>query len=338
MKIFITGASGFLGGAIAGALKFKHELLAMSRSEKSDGLLSKFAKPVRCDLADITGDHLRGTDVVVHCAAFVGPWGTREEYWKGNVDGTERVLESAAAAGVKRFIHMSTEAVLFAGQDMVDVDETYPYPERTPYLYSETKGEAERRVLRANRPGFETIVLRPRLVWGPGDTSVLPVLAKMVREGRFLWIDGGRSLTSTTCIPNLVHAVELALTKGTPGRIYFIADRETHTFREFLTRMLATQGIAIPGKSVPGFLARGAARIVEGLWRLFRIRKEPPLMRFATDVMTRQCTVRTTRAELELGYSPLVTFVQGLSAMESGTYGSALSEEVGKPLGSLERE
>ncbi len=318
MKIFITGASGFVGGAIAGGLRGKHEVTAMSRSEKSDASLLRIgAKPVRCDLTDITSDQLRGTDVIIHCAAFVGPWGTRDEFWKGNVEGTARLLEEAARAGVKRFIHMGTEAALFAGQDMIDIDETYPYPKKTPYLYSETKGEAERRVLAANKPGFETIVLRPRLVWGPGDTSVLPVVKKMVMEGKFMWVDGGRARTSATCIPNLVHAAELALTRGTAGRIYFIADRETHTFREFLTEMLATQGVSIPDKSVPGFVARGSARIVEGIWRLFSIRKEPPLMRFATDIMTRQCTVKTTRAETELGYAPVVSAAQGLALMKA---------------------
>lgn len=319
MKVFITGASGFIGGAIARGLKSKHSVLAMSRSEKSDAALRGIGvEPVRCDLTDVSAEHLRGADVVIHCAAFVGPWGTRADFWKGNVDGTSRMLEAAAAAGVKRFVHMGTEAALFAGQNMVDIDETYPYPKKTPYLYSETKGEAERRVLAANRQGFETIVLRPRLVWGAGDTSVLPVIKKMAQEGKFMWVDGGRARTSTTNISNLVHAADLALTKGKPGAIYFIADRETNTFKDFLTQMLGTQGISLPDKSVPGFVARTSAAVVEGIWRLFGIKKEPPLMRFATDIMTRQCTVKTAKAEAELGYSPVVSVDQGLAAMKAG--------------------
>ena len=78
-------------------------------------------------------------DAVVHCAAWVEPWGSREDYWRANVEGTDRLLAAARSAGAARFLHMSTEAVLWRGQHLRDVDETHPYPDRTPYLYAETK-------------------------------------------------------------------------------------------------------------------------------------------------------------------------------------------------------
>lgn len=316
MRIFITGASGFVGGAIARHLKKDHSVRVLSRSPKSDeALLSAGLEIVRGDLAGVKKEDLQETDVLVHCAAFVGPWGSRKDFWEGNVEGTSHLLRVAKEAGVKRFLHMGTEAVLFRGQDMVSIDESYPYPERTPYLYSETKGEAERRVLSANAPGFETIVLRPRLVWGPGDTSVLPVVRKMAEEGKFLWIDGGRAKTSVTCIPNLVQATVLALTKGKPGSIYFITDDEDQTVRSFLTAMLGTQGVVLPDKSVPSFLASFLAFVVEGIWRIFGIRKEPPMMRFPIDIMGKECTIRIDRAKAELGYRPLVSVKEGLGLM-----------------------
>ena len=117
---------------------------------------------------------LVGAEVVVHAAAFVEEWGTREQFWQGNVEGTTRMLAAAKAGGVRRFLHVGTEAALFDGHDLRDVDESAPYPARQRYLYSETKAEAERRVLAANAAGFETLSVRPRLVWGPRDTSVLP--------------------------------------------------------------------------------------------------------------------------------------------------------------------
>lgn len=317
MEIFLTGASGFIGGAIAQDLKNKHRIKAMSRLARSDAALTAMGvQTIRADLDTITPAMLEGTEAVIHCAAFVGPWGSRADFWNGTVEGTRHLLDAARAAGVKRFIHMGTEAVLFAGQDMIDIDEDYPYPPSTPYLYSETKREAEKLVLQANSPGFETIVLRPRLVWGAGDTSVLPVIKRLIKEGKFMWLDGGRARTSTTCITNLVHAVDLSLSKGKGGRIYFVTDEEISTFHEFLTAMLRTQNMEIPEKSIPAWIASFLARIVEGAWRLFRIGSEPPLMRFPTDITARQCTIKIDRAKKELGYRPIVTVAQGLAAMK----------------------
>ncbi|MCB1325338.1 MAG: NAD-dependent epimerase/dehydratase family protein [Spirochaetales bacterium] len=316
MNIFLTGATGFVGGAIARELKGKHRITALARSATSaQKLRDQGLATAKADLLSVKAEHLSGVDVVVHCAAFVGPWGTRQEFWQGNVEGTRRLLEAARVAGVKRFIHMGTEAALFRGQAMVEIDERYPYPKRTPYLYSETKREAEKLVLEANSASFETIVLRPRLVWGPGDTSVLPVLVQMVREGKFLWLNGGRALTSTAYIGNLVHAVELALTGGVPGQVYFITDDEKLTYRKFLTAMLETQNVTMPTKSIPGWIASFLAAMVEGFYRLFGLKSQPPLMRFATDAMAQECTIRIDRAKAELGYRPLTDVAGGLEAM-----------------------
>jgi nucleoside-diphosphate-sugar epimerase len=100
------------------------------------------------------------------------------------VEGTARALESARAAGVRRFVHVGTEAAVFDGHDLIDIDEARPYPERQLFLHSETKAEAERRVLAANDPGgMTTVSIRPRLVWGPRDTTVLPAVLRMAPEG-----------------------------------------------------------------------------------------------------------------------------------------------------------
>ncbi|TGK01080.1 NAD-dependent epimerase/dehydratase family protein [Leptospira semungkisensis] len=316
MRIFITGASGFVGGAIARHLKKDHSIKALSRSVESDAKLkAQGLEIVRGSLGSIPKESLKDIDVIIHCAAFVGPWGTRKDFWEGNVDGTSQLLEAAKQAGVKRFIHMGTEAALFFGQNMVQIDESYPYPKSTPYLYSETKAEAERRVVAANSSGFETIVLRPRLVWGPGDTTVLPEVKKMVSQGKFMWLDGGRAKTSVTCITNLVYATELALTKGKPGSIYFVTDDEDRTIRDFLTEMLGTQGVSLPKASIPSSIASLLAYIVEGIWRILGIRKEPPMMRFPIDIMGKECTIRIDRAKKELEYKPLVSVAQGLESM-----------------------
>jgi nucleoside-diphosphate-sugar epimerase len=226
--IFLTGASGFVGGAIAKSLQSTVTVRAMSRAPQSDAAIAALgATPVRCELGALTTEHLAGCDAVIHCAAFVKQWGTRDRFWQTNVEGTQQLLQVARDAGVKRFIHIGTEAALFYGQHMRDIDESYPYPRSSPFLYSATKAAAEQRVLAANAPGFTTISIRPRFVWGPGDQTILPVLVKMVASKKFIWINDGKARTSTTHIANLVHAVTLAL-----ARAAMVATRTLSPIRE----------------------------------------------------------------------------------------------------------
>ncbi len=316
MKVFITGGSGFVGGHVIERLAARHEVRAMARSERSAAAVRAFgATPVTCDLDSLDASHLAGVDAVVHCAAYVEEWGTRDDFWKGNVDGTTRALDAARRAGVGRFVHIGTEAALFDGRDLVDIDETYPYPTRQRYLYSETKAEAERRVLAASAPGFAALSLRPRLVWGPRDASVLPAVLRMARDGAWAWLDGGRQRTSTVHVRNVALGVELALAAGRGGEAYFVADEGTRTMREFLGALAATQGVALPERSMPGALARPLASAVEGVWRALGVRKAPPMTAFAIAMMSRTVTVKTDKARAELGYAPAVSVAEGLAAM-----------------------
>ena len=318
MDIFITGASGFVGGAALKRLSQQHNVRAMSRSIESDKkIMSNNGAPIRCQLGSVDSADLEGCDVVIHCAAYIGPWGARELYWQTNVEGTQQLLEAAKKAGVKRFIHIGTEAGCFHGQAMRGIDETYPLSNKSPYFYSQTKAEAERRVLAANDSDnqFETISLRPRFIWGPGDQSILPGLIAAVKQNKFLWIGGGKPVTSSTYIDNLTDAVELALDKGEGGEAYFIVDEQDHSFRELLTGMLATQNLAVPDKAIPAWLVRAMAYVSEAAWNLFNLKGEPPVTRFAAALMSKDCTIDSDKAERQLGYKPAVTMEQGFKAM-----------------------
>lgn len=317
-NIFITGASGFIGGAIATALSGRHIVQAMSRSAAGDATIRSLgATPVRAELGAVRSEHLSGCDTVIHCAAFVKQWGTRDQFWTANVEGTRQLLTVARQAGVRRFIHIGTEAALFHGQHMRDIDESYPYPASTPFLYSETKAAAEKLVLAANTDAFATLSVRPRFVWGPGDQTILPVLETMVRAGKFMWVDQGRARSSTTHVANLVHGVSLALERGCGGNAYFVTDEGTTTMREFLTELLATRQLSPPDKSISGGLARALAAVTETMWRVTGARSEPPLTRLAASMMSRDCTIRIDKARRELGYEPVISRADGLVALRT---------------------
>src|SRR5271166_774389 len=252
---FLTGGSGFIGGRLIQRLRADgYSVRALARSPSAaDRVRELGAEPVQGELADVAAMRAgaEGCELAFHAAAMLGDWGRREDFERGNVEGTRNVLRACRDAGVRRFVHVGTEAALMAGKPLVEVDETAPLRPDSPVLYCSTKARAEQAVLAAGSGGFETVVVRPRFVWGRGDTTLLPAIAEMVRAGRFAWIGGGRHRTSTTHVENVVEGLVLGATRGRPGDVYFVTDGEPVVFREFVGRLLATQGLTAPSRSVP---------------------------------------------------------------------------------------
>lgn len=319
MQIFITGASGFVGGAATRRLVEQgHQVRAMSRSDASDAKISALgAKPVRCDLEDVEASHLKGAQVVIHAAAFVEAWGPKDAWDRMNVGGTKRMLAAAQAAGVKRFIHIGTEAALVHGQDIRGGGEDLPFAFNSPYPYCRTKALAEQAVRQANGAGFETIVLRPRFIWGPGDQTILPTVREMAESGGWMWIDHGKARTSTIHIDNLTDAIELALTRGTPGEAYFILDEGDRTMREIVGGMANAIGVTLADRSIPRWLADVIGGVSEAAWRTLPMKGAPPLTRHAAMVMSRDCTLKGDKAAKDLGYKPRVSVKEGLAGLSA---------------------
>lgn len=317
---FVTGGSGFIGGRLIERLRSEGwGVRALARSERSaDTVRALGAEPVRGDISSVASVRAgaEGCSRAFHAAAHVGDWGTRTEFVRDNVLGTHNVLAGAAAAGVRRFVHVGTEAALLAGQPLVNVDESAPLRPDSPSLYPSTKALAEQAVRQANRDGeFETVVVRPRFVWGPGDTTVLPSIAEAVRSGRFRWIGGGRHRTSTTHVDNVVEGLWLGATRGVPGAAYFVTDGEAVVFRDFVTRLLATQGLDAPDGDLPLPVARALAAGGEATWRALPLPGAPPLTRMALWVSSLECTIDISRARSELGYAPVRTIEDGLAEL-----------------------
>jgi nucleoside-diphosphate-sugar epimerase len=315
----VTGATGYVGGRLIERLRAEGlEVRALARSDRAaEAVAERGAEPVRADLDDVeamcTG--AGGCEYAFHAAAKAEDWGPREEFERVNVDGTANVLSACRQAGVRRFVHVGTEAALLVGQPLVNVTEAAPLRPDSPVHYSATKAEAEQSVRDANGEGFETVVVRPRFVWGHGDTTLLPVLVETVESGRFRWIGGGGQRTSTTHVDNTVEGLWLGAQRGAPGGVYFVTDGEPVVFREFVTELLRTQGVEPPDKSLPLGLARAAAGALERVAR----RKRPPLTRFAVWVSSLECTIDITRARAELGYEPVRTVPDGLRELASAS-------------------
>ena len=317
--VFLTGGSGFIGGRLIERLRADgHDVRALVRSSAAaDRVNARGAEPVQGELADVAAmrSGADGCELAFHAAAALGDWGKREDFERGNVQGTKNALQACAEAGVRRFVHVGTEAALLAGEPLVEVDETAPLRPDSPVLYSSTKARAEQAVIQANREGFETVVVRPRFVWGVGDTTLLPVMVELALSGRFAWIGGGRHRTSTTHVDNTVEGLMLGATRGRPGNAYFVTDGEPVVFREFVSDLLATQGVDAPSRSIPVGVAAALASAGEAAWRLLPLPGRPPLTRFAYWVSSQECTIRIDKAREQLSYTPVVSIADGLAAL-----------------------
>ena len=216
---------------------------------------------------------------------------------------------------MRRFVHCGTEAAILAGEPVVNGDETLPLRPDSPAPYPSTKAKAEQLVRDASTADFEAMVLRPRFVWGVGDTTLLPAIADAARAGKFAWIAGGDHLTSTTHVDNVVEGLLLAAEKGRAGEAYFVLDDGNVEFREFISAMLRTQDIEPPKRSIPGPVGAAVAHAGELVWRVLPLKGEPPLTKFSLWVSTQECTLDDSKARSELGYKPVISREEGLAEL-----------------------
>src|SRR3954447_12771511 len=315
---FVTGGSGFVGGRLIQRLVADGwSVRALARSKAAAEKVEALgAESVRGDLDN--GAALRGgahgCQYAFHAAAHLGAAGDLATFEHVNVQGTKNVLAAMRDAGVKRLVHVGTEAALLAGEPLLEADERTPLRPDSPVAYSSTKAKAEIEVLRASEHDvFETVVVRPRFVWGAGDTTLLPNIVEQARNGRWAWIGGGRNRTSTSHIDNTVEGLICGALRGRPGNAYFVLDDEGPvTFREFVSDLMRTQGVEPPSRSIPVPVARLIMEVGE------RLASEPPLPRFAFWVASQDCILDDTKARTELGYSAVKDRATGLAEL-SGT-------------------
>lgn len=318
-KIFVTGGSGFLGRQlIEDLIAHGYVVHALARSEAAASVVRKHgAIPVIGDLDNIDAmrNGMAGCAAVIHSAAKVDLWGPWEEFQQFTVQGTQNVIDAARAAGVPRFVHISTEAVLAGGKPLIDVDENTPLPGKPNGFYPKAKGLAETLVKKANSAALQTMIVRPRFIWGKGDNTVLPKMVESINAGQWVWF-GGDHPTSTCNVVNVSHGVILAAKHGRGGEVYFLTDGAPIGFKDFITRMVATQGVTPPNRTAPLWLADLLARGMEGVWRLLNKTGYPPLTRTAVNLFFGEVTIRSDKAANELGYQPVVSIEEGLKALE----------------------
>jgi nucleoside-diphosphate-sugar epimerase len=203
---------------------------------------------------------------------------------------------------------------LQAVKPLLDITEREPYPDEENSFYGKAKKLAEQALMRSQ--GItDCVILRPSFIWGKGVPALDTMLEKM-KTGEFMWIDGGKTVIECVHVDNIVEAIICALTQGRHKGIYNITDNAPKTARELITALAKTRGITPPEKSMPSSIAGLAARIVEGVWKMFGIASQPPLTRFELSFVSMPRRYNIAAAMEELGYIPRISFEQGLLEMQ----------------------
>ncbi|MDT8449361.1 MAG: NAD-dependent epimerase/dehydratase family protein [Wenzhouxiangellaceae bacterium] len=327
MKVLVTGGGGFLGRAVVERLLAGgHEAAVFNRGAYPE-LTGMGVECLRGDLgdADAVDRACRDREAVVHVAAKAGPGLYRPDFERANVHGTQHVIDACRRHGVGLLVHTSSPSVVHAGDDIEGGDESLPYPKSFPAPYPATKAEAEKRVLAADGSALRTVALRPHLIWGPGDRHLLPRLIERNRAGR-LRLPAPEKRIDTVYIDNAAEAHVLALenlagSADCAGRAYFITNGEPRPVGEIMRRLLEAAGETPRIGRVPLPVANAAAMLVEGAWRAFRLRSDPPVSRFVIEHLATEHWFDISAAERDFGYRPRVSLDEGFERLTASRTG-----------------
>lgn len=316
----VTGGGGFLGSAIVRQLIAENwQVRAFQRSPSPFPVPLPGVTVIQGDIRDAEAVSLaaKGTDVVFHTAAKAGVWGATETYATINVKGTENVIAACLAHGC-RLIHTSSPSVIFDGSDMEGVDTAIPYPETYKAAYPQTKAEAEKKVRKAVESGLSAIILRPHLIWGPGDPHLVPRI--LSRHHRLFRIGKKENRIDTVYIDNAANAhllADQALCRHPEfsGKIYFLTNDEPIPLWDMINGILAAGGLPPVKRTIPTPVARMAGCVLESIFSVLKSKEEPPLTRFSAQELSTAHWFDITDLKTDLGYVPTVSIEKGLQQL-----------------------
>ena len=319
MKILVTGAGGFIGGALArGLLQLGHQVRGFQRGSyrqlEEDGI-----EVVRGDLADQkrVSAAVEGCDCVFHVGAIAAVSGPYSLFHRTNVTGTDHVIEACRRYGIQKLIYTSSPSVVFDGRDQQGIDESAPYPDRYLAHYPRTKAMAERAVLAANCATLATIALRPHLVWGPGDRHLVPRIVERARAGKLKLIKRAGTRIDATYIDNVIDAHiaafdSLSIGSTCSGKTYFIANDEPMAPHQLIGGILQAAGLDPVEPTISPATAWALGAVLEWVHRTGFWSGEPLLTRFIARQLATSHWFDLSAARRDLGWEPRISTEQGL--------------------------
>ena len=310
MRVLVTGSNGFVGSRIAALLLARGDfVIGLGRSPVAAGPVNQYL----CHDLVRPLAFTEPVDAVVHCAALASPWARPAAYQRTNVDGTRHVLEYCARHGYPHLVYISSSSVFYRAADQFDLTEASPIPLDAEQInaYSRTKRQGERLVQAYAGPWA---VLRPRAVFGPGDTVIFPRILRAAAAGRLPLLqrtDGQTAVGDLIYIDTLATYVLTALDRRFEGELNLTNNQPVviHTFLEDLLHRL---GYPVPRWRVSVAWAFRLARLAEWVSAGLLGYREPPLTRFGVAVFAYSKTFDVRKCLAELG-PPAVSVEEGLA-------------------------
>jgi nucleoside-diphosphate-sugar epimerase len=321
-KVLITGGGGFLGIAVARkCLERGDRVYSFSRNHHPE-LSALGVSQILGDVADahLVDDALKGMDVVFHLASKTGSWGRLSTYYKTNVKGTRNIISSCKKWAVPVLVYTSTTRVMLGNSDVKDSREAAAYPERFRSNYAMSKAFAEQAVIKAADNHLRTIVLRPHMIWGPGDSSSIPGLMK--KGGIFFKIGDGKNKVSGIYVEDaakahLAAAEKVAENPGISGKAYVIAQNDPLVLWDFIDRIQAMKGRHSVRCGLPAGFAFSVGKTLEFIHKNLQIPFEPVLSRNLIKELSLTHVFDVSPAVKDLDFEPSVSVAEGMKHYEA---------------------
>ncbi|GAA4283530.1 NAD-dependent epimerase/dehydratase family protein [Brevibacterium daeguense] len=266
---------------------------------------------------EVVGLAMAGQDAVIHLAAKVSMAGDPAAFEQVNIEGTRTVLAAAQEAGVHRFVHISSPSVAHSGDSLVGVPAEPANPRTARGEYARTKAHGELLALAADSEAFPVLVLRPHLMWGPGDTQLTERIIERARQGRMPILGSGAALVDTLYVTNAVDAIVAALdaVSEVHGEPLVVTNGQPRPIGEIIERFALAGGAPKPKLRIPVKTALAAGTAVEKVWELGEHDDEPPLTHFLAEQMSTAHWFDQRRTREVLKWEPAVSIDEGMAAL-----------------------
>jgi len=312
--VTVFGGSGFLGNRIVRQLVNLNcgRIKCFNRSA-APALEKLGVEVIRGDIREsgVVNDACKGSTAVIHTSAKAGIWGSWREYYGINVEGTMNVLAACKYNEIHQLVYTSSPSVAYPPtRDIENLDESAPYPDSYIAHYPATKAIAEKKVLGSQCKELSAVVLRPHLLWGPGDPHLLPRIVRKAAAGKLMRIGDGHNLVDLTYVDNAafahIKALEYLKNCAQPRRkVFFISDNSPVRIWNWLDELLARLSLPPVTKSISYDKAYLAGIIFETIYRAIPFLGEPPMTRFVAGQLAFSHYFNISAAVNELGYRPV---------------------------------
>lgn len=316
MKILVTGATGFLGNAIVQNFCRRTDWSVSALVRNPNNLRNPFNNNVTLFRGDLRvkeslGSALKDQELVIHCGALCSPYGKKNDFLETNFDGTRNLYEEAYRHKVKKFIFVSSPSIYFGGkpQELVKESDSPHLPPLNYYSLSKLKAE---NYLRENQR-LPFIILRPRAIFGPGDTTVLPRIIMAQMKNRLPLFYGGNVWVDLTYIDNVIDAIELAVLapKELDFEDYNITNDDPRSLKDLLNLLFHKLDMPFAPVERSYKLVYAVATFLEGVHLAFSL-KEPALTKTAVTYLAKGQTFDISKAKNDLNYRPRVSIEKGI--------------------------